>query len=401
MSTGNVTDDQQSFAMNTWPSAGGKVGRYTRRSWSGLNGADNFVNPYECTVLNRFQELSSVRYRNSSGSFEDTRPAVLAGSYLSSDLPSFPADKQNAMINRLYSKIRDVDFNALVSIAEGARALDMIGDRAYQLYKAYSAARRFDVAGLSQALGIGRTKGRKVPTFDLSLISKTRPPRVPRLNPEKAKALSDLWLEYQYGWRPLIADIFNAAEDLPKAYSNKDLKVDVRVRGSHETRNSVPNARFVGIPTSSIGLWLTDNCVAIKRIQYVARIHGSIRVAETTGVLNPASVAWELVPFSFIVDWILPIGDYIANLGTASLASGSELCMTTTEIRRCVGVSPRPNGTSDVSVSALGNSFSEQKTISRIKGSLPMVPFPAIKGLNTTTAWQKAFTVLALFRQRL
>jgi hypothetical protein len=30
-----------------------------------------------------------------------------------------------------------------------------------------------------------------------------------------------------------------------------------------------------------------------------------------TGFTNPANVIWELVPFSFVVDWFIRIGDYL------------------------------------------------------------------------------------------
>ena len=33
-----------------------------------------------------------------------------------------------------------------------------------------------------------------------------------------------------------------------------------------------------------------------------------------TGLLNPLSVAWELVPYSFVADWFLPVGSYLNNL---------------------------------------------------------------------------------------
>jgi hypothetical protein len=32
------------------------------------------------------------------------------------------------------------------------------------------------------------------------------------------------------------------------------------------------------------------------------------------GLLNPAAVAWELLPFSFVVDWFLPVGRYLEGL---------------------------------------------------------------------------------------
>jgi hypothetical protein len=30
--------------------------------------------------------------------------------------------------------------------------------------------------------------------------------------------------------------------------------------------------------------------------------------------LNPVSIAWELMPFSFVVDWFMNVGDYLRNL---------------------------------------------------------------------------------------
>jgi len=32
------------------------------------------------------------------------------------------------------------------------------------------------------------------------------------------------------------------------------------------------------------------------------------------GLYDPLSVAWELVPFSFVADWFIPIGTYLDNL---------------------------------------------------------------------------------------
>jgi hypothetical protein len=29
------------------------------------------------------------------------------------------------------------------------------------------------------------------------------------------------------------------------------------------------------------------------------------------GLINPAVVAWELVPFSFLVDWFIPVGKFL------------------------------------------------------------------------------------------
>jgi hypothetical protein len=34
----------------------------------------------------------------------------------------------------------------------------------------------------------------------------------------------------------------------------------------------------------------------------------------TLGLYDPAGLAWELLPFSFVADWFVPIGNYLENL---------------------------------------------------------------------------------------
>lgn len=37
------------------------------------------------------------------------------------------------------------------------------------------------------------------------------------------------------------------------------------------------------------------------------------RLASQLGFVNPAVVAWELVPFSFVVDWFVNVGDVLSS----------------------------------------------------------------------------------------
>lgn len=36
--------------------------------------------------------------------------------------------------------------------------------------------------------------------------------------------------------------------------------------------------------------------------------------AQSLGLLDPLTLAWELIPFSFVVDWFLPVGTYLSQL---------------------------------------------------------------------------------------
>ena len=51
---------------------------------------------------------------------------------------------------------------------------------------------------------------------------------------------------------------------------------------------------------------------------------GSKTLSET-GFSNPLSVAWEIVPWSFVIDWMIPVGDYLNGLD--ALCGVSQLCV--------------------------------------------------------------------------
>jgi hypothetical protein len=44
--------------------------------------------------------------------------------------------------------------------------------------------------------------------------------------------------------------------------------------------------------------------------------NSNLALAEQLGLANPASIAWELVPFSFVVDWFTNYGSVIGGLSS-------------------------------------------------------------------------------------
>lgn len=60
---------------------------------------------------------------------------------------------------------------------------------------------------------------------------------------------------------------------------------------------------------------VTTHTKCEKRIKFHYRVDNEIlRTLSQLSLTNPLEVAWELVPFSFVVDWMLPIGDYLSNM---------------------------------------------------------------------------------------
>jgi hypothetical protein len=51
------------------------------------------------------------------------------------------------------------------------------------------------------------------------------------------------------------------------------------------------------------------------RVAYRFRVDDHLKAyAAQTGFTNPINLAWEILPYSFVLDWFLPIGPYLETL---------------------------------------------------------------------------------------
>jgi len=138
-----------------------------------------------------------------------------------------------------------------------------------------------------------------------------------------AEALSDLWLEAQFGWRPLLNDVKDGCDALDKLNTGRPLSVR-RVTGRSESKVDFPwthSSSLVGITS-----WGLDERV-VGTVQTVYR--GAVRVeALSPGQMDArlfgfdlasfVPTAWELIPYSFLIDYFSNVGDIItgwSNLG--------------------------------------------------------------------------------------
>lgn len=117
------------------------------------------------------------------------------------------------------------------------------------------------------------------------------------------KDLANFWLEIQYGWKPLLNDI----EDGCKAIDliKRRAKTTLRVQKSSYTE-------FVGDYLQNKGACL--NTVKLKCI-----LMEDPSTMAVLGLNSPATLVWEVLPWSFVVDWFVPVGEYLSN---ASFFSG-------------------------------------------------------------------------------
>lgn len=119
------------------------------------------------------------------------------------------------------------------------------------------------------------------------------------------------WLELQYGWTPLLNDVYGAAELaaqlLVESPADFVVKATFRDTLNQDSAELQPYSGDVADFTSTYS-------IRHKYIAYLKIGDPEVRLHASLGLSNPALVAWEKVPFSFVADWFLPIGAFLDNV---------------------------------------------------------------------------------------
>lgn len=183
-------------------------------------------------------------------------------------------DPSNSALLKFYDKQREGTMNMATLFAERQSAIDMMADKATRIFNAYRNVKRGKIRKAMDNLGI--SKRRHMP---------------------RSKQAAGQWLELQYGWMPLVSDIYSLADLKPFAGD--------RIFGVAKAYSEVHFKNPDG----------TNRCQRVVKYGADVIVNDPAKsFSNNLGLLNPALVAWELTPFSFVVDWFLPVGEYIENL---------------------------------------------------------------------------------------
>jgi len=157
---------------------------------------------------------------------------------------------------------------------------------------------------------------------------------------QRRKFAADTWLEYAFGWAPLLNDLDEARKYLAKRRLQLDMEfVSFKAVASKANDNGHAYDQYLG---GSAGLsvpirWYRHNrreCIVVYRGAVSSKTIGTPLINASSMGLSARSFAptlWELLPWSFLIDYFTNIGDVItswSNLTTA-LAWGCR-----TEIKR-------------------------------------------------------------------
>lgn len=124
-----------------------------------------------------------------------------------------------------------------------------------------------------------------------------------------SNAFLDIWMEMRYAWRPLLLD----AQAAIKYLSSSEVAPRRTFRGFDQEQETdsfdititsgAYSYHFVGIKTSD----------KVVRAGCLSQIDPGMALRRDLGLLNPAGLAWELIPYSFVVDWFVNVSALLAK----------------------------------------------------------------------------------------
>lgn len=208
---------------------------------------------------------------------------------------------ENGCLVKALGKISDAKVNVAVAYAEAAKTSDLILQTANRIDRAYRALRR------------GRFK------------------EVARLLNLSPKTVHKTWLEYKYGWTPLLMDVKNAAEFFAQQHVGRPVRFVVSASEQESgSKNWIQTywpyddnqESLAQIFHSSV--WESKAKVKI----WCELTNPSYSQLQQIGLTNPLLVAWELVPYSFVFDWFISVGDWLQGLTALNGVTVRRIMMT-------------------------------------------------------------------------
>lgn len=246
-----------------------------------LNVYEQYLGPRNSPVVNRleYNRIRATYFNGSYGIFWGPKGSQRLserweGNNVFANCTPYPSSyigdgsAERRALSSLYSKLRNMKANLAVDVAESGQTVRLVQ------------------GAVDRVLSFAR-----------------------RLRRSPASTMADTWLEYQYGWKPALQTIYDVAN-----FSRNNL-LSVLVDASSIERLSVSDQYLhSGVYPVNRSVNHTNVCRFSCRLNIK---NNTLYDVQRLTSLNPLSIAWELVPYSFVVDWFVDIGGYLEDLETA------------------------------------------------------------------------------------
>lgn len=201
----------------------------------------------------------------------------------------------------------------------------------------------------------------------------------------KLRLIGSLWLQFQYGWLPTLGSVYGVADETLR-YVLNNLSTYEGKGYFHNSGFAVPTDGWYAVPSNyedkvAVTLSVTvDNSKVINLSRWAS--------------LNPVSIGWELLPYSFVVDWFYDVGNTLRNAETA-LLYGRAFTHGYKSVfrRRTTTQAPYKQGQKEWSGNGASNNRSFERTL------LTSYPFPSTPKLKFSLGSKQLLNAAALLSQ--
>lgn len=231
-------------------------------------------------------------------SFGDFGDSYGAGYYPWSNGPFGMDDVMANVRSRLIGRIMDNIQSNRVNLGEiyhtRAQAASMVASTANRLAGAMLALRKGNFAGAARQLtGSAPRRG----------ISRTK---------AAVGGIPEQWLALQYGWKPAVQDVYNSLQTVHEAQNRVGNELFSSTASASEQGDQISYVRGRVVDWGPQYLIKTSQRTVSGKASVTYGVDSQLENSlSQLGITNPASLAWELLPYSFVVDWFLPVGSYL------------------------------------------------------------------------------------------
>lgn len=276
---------------------------------------------------------------------------------------------ETAALGKLRDKVKNQKINLANVAVEAQRTADTIGKLGIRLAKVMLALKS---AKLKQAARL--------------------------IFPKTEKEMGNEWLLWQYGVLPLIKDIQGAVDELGSYKKNPKYKkyVGTATYDINETGN------FSATGIAATGTYTSKGKLVVKYRAEVAITDALLEDLNRLGITNLTTGAWEAIPFSFVIDWFLPIGNWLNRLD--ALQGWAVINCTRTTFSKVthtctthIGGSTSDGWTWDNATCSWKKEIVECTRV--LLPSIPVMPFPSFKNPISAIHALNAMALLTQLRK--
>lgn len=230
-----------------------------------------------------------------------------ASTFLWGDAQKAEVRAYNHAYSKLVEKVRQGEqVQVAMNLATAGMTASLLANTRVRISKVVSIA---GMAKLLMSFGdlIHKGQHRKA----VKLLNKRMPPSVEKRLAEMkstgkfrnaSRDVSQEWLMLHFAWSPLLGDMWKSLVFLSQGYTEAPVKLDSRSRSKYQRKKTTEGTyKFTHAQPDKVEFGVGSVTVRLGCEAQVTDVPKF--VSNRLGLVNPALVAWDLVPFSFVLGW--------------------------------------------------------------------------------------------------